>query len=299
LRFLDVSYNIITAGGCLSLVSLLEHPNSNLQKLDLGYNSIGNSGALVFADALASNNNLEELILSVNDITDEAALILANALTSNNKLKVLDLYGNNITAEGWSGFLKVLCDTSSINATFHSNHTLIGLGYDFYPNPLPDDVEDLLDLNEGNDDKKQVAMEKILMHHPHFDIHPFSEWDMNVLPIMIEWFERAGSHFDMQPLFEWDMKVLPLAVNWFERAGSIQNIDEAEVGKRKLDAIYQFICAMPMMYIDACTRRELDAISSLKTELQRKQQFLERMQLELFSKLKEVEDHEARAMRRL
>ena len=225
LRVLGLSGNGITSRGCRSLAAMLEHPNSNL----------------------------EELYLYDNNIGDERAPILANSLARNCKLKILDLRFSGITAEGWFGFKTVLCDTSSISSTFLSNHTLIGLGFTAYPNPLPDDVEDLLELNEGNDDKKQVAMEKILMHHPHFDIHPFFEWDMNVLPIMIEWFERAGAHFDMQPLFEWDMKMLPLAVNWFERAGSIQNIDEAEVGKRKLGVIYEFVRAMPEVFEPAPT----------------------------------------------
>jgi hypothetical protein len=54
-------------------------------------------------------------------------------------------------------------------------------------------------------------------------------------------------HFDMQPFFEWDLKVLPLVIEWFERAGTIQSVDEDEIGKRKR-AIYQFIHAMPEVF---------------------------------------------------
>ena len=52
-------------------------------------------------------------------------------------------------------------------------------------------------------------------------------------------------HFDMQPFFEWELKVLPIAINWFERARSIHNNEEAGIYKHQLEAIYQFTRAMP------------------------------------------------------
>ena len=52
----------------------------------------------------------------------------------------------------------------------------------------------------------------------------------------------------MQPFFEWDLKVLPLAVDWFEQASFIEDADDAGLVKRKLDAIYQFIRAMPEVF---------------------------------------------------
>jgi hypothetical protein len=175
----------------LALANLLshEHPNSSLERLDVGYNNVGDEGALVFA----------------------------NALTKNGKLKVLDLEDNGITAEGWSGFSKVLCDTSSINKTFLSNHTLQSLGR--VPN-IPANIRALLESNRSND-KRQVAMKKILKHH---------------------------QHFNMQPFFEWEWKVLPLAISWFERARSIEEEDVARISKRKLEVIYQFIRAMPDVF---------------------------------------------------
>ena len=83
---------------------------------------------------------------------------------------------------------------------------------------MPADVQASLDLNRSSENKKQVAIKKILNHH---------------------------RHFDMQPFFEWDLKVLPLVVDWFESARCVENVDEAGIDKRKLDAIYQFIRAMP------------------------------------------------------
>jgi len=42
--------------------------------------------------------------------------------------------------------------------------------------------------------------------------------------------------------------VLPLAIDWFERARSIDNNDEAGNGKQKLETVYQFIRAMPEVF---------------------------------------------------
>jgi hypothetical protein len=113
-----------------------------------------------------------------------------------------------------------LCGTSSINNTFLSNHTLESLGH-HPPSSISADVRSSLALNESSEDKKQVAMKKILKHH---------------------------QHFDMQPFFEWDLKVLPIAINWFQRAQSIENNEEIRVGRHKLGAIYQFIHAMPEVF---------------------------------------------------
>ena len=173
---------------------MLEHPNSNLETLSLRYSNTGNAGAITFANAMARNR----------------------------KLKTLNLFNNGVTTEGWSSFSKILCDTSSINKTFLSNHTLESLGWS--PN-IPTDVASSLALNESNEDKMQVAMEKILKHHQHFDMELFFQWDLKVLPIAINWFDRARSV-----------------------ARSIENVDEAGIGNHKLGAIYQFIRAMPEIF---------------------------------------------------
>jgi hypothetical protein len=207
LGFLHLAHNNFTARGCQSLATLLEIPNSNLEKLILSFNNIGDEGARIFATSLASNHKLKELVLSHNGITDG----------------------------GWSGFSKVLCDASSINNTFLSNHALERLGA---PSNIPADLRSLLALNKSSEDKKQVAMKKILKHH---------------------------RHFDMQPFFEWDLKVLPIAIAWFERARYIANNNDDEddsdeedsdeddeksddVDNQMLGAIYQFIRAMPEVF---------------------------------------------------
>ena len=114
--------------------------------------------------------------------------------------------------------MKVLCDSSSVNNTFLSNHTFESL---VYVPSIPADLRSLLALNRSSEDKKQIAIKKILKHH---------------------------RHFEMQPFFEWDLKVLTIAIKWFERARSIEDADETVIGKNKLGAIYQFIRAMPEVF---------------------------------------------------
>ena len=184
---LDLSQNPhITVKGYQSLAAVLQHEHSALRELRLGQNNIGDDGALIFATALAKNRMLHTLFLK----------------------------DCGISAKGWPSFSKVLSDTSSINNTFLSNHTLCKLGYWF---PSFGQINSLLSLNHSRD-KKQVAIKKVLKYH---------------------------QHFDMQPFFEWDLKMLPLVTSWFEQARSITNVDQAEIDKRNLNAIHQFIRGMP------------------------------------------------------
>ena len=248
LRLPSMNIGIGSREYMMALVNLLSHAVTELQELNLCNNDIDDEGIHAFMGALANsrlsvldlstnsnisgrgwqslaamlerpNSNLEKLHLGFNNIGDEGARIFANALTNNCKLKILSLHHNGITAQGWPSLSKVLCDTSSINNTFLSNHTLEGFGVDAVN--LPSELTSLLALNRRFEDKKQVAIKKILKHH---------------------------QHFDMQPFFEWELKVLPIAVSWFERAQSIEDADEEGIGKCKLSTIYQFVRAVPEVF---------------------------------------------------
>ena len=170
-----------------------------------------------------TNNNLEHLFLGISNLSIWNALV--SALASNNKLEGLYLYcdgesGAEIYRIGWSAFSRTLCNTSSINATYSSNHTLKVIG-GYLSGTIPDGVSSLLDMNSSGNDKKQIAIMKILRYHP---------------------------HFDMEPFFEWDEKLLPVVVHWFDRARACTGVDAANIDRRKLDTIYQFIHAMPEIF---------------------------------------------------
>lgn len=72
----------------------------SLRELHLGGNSLGDRGALILADLIASNNNLEILTCWDNSIKDEGATAIARDLTNNTTLTCLDLSQNLIGDDG-------------------------------------------------------------------------------------------------------------------------------------------------------------------------------------------------------
>jgi len=192
-----------------------------LKALDLSNNGIGRTGCNSIADLLQDpDSSLQCVCLCHNNIDDECAKILAKSLKGNCNLKSLVFFGNaGITRNGLKAFSRVLCDASSINHTYLSNHKLQIIGND---NPLPSNLISLLDMNNDTD-KRKVATIKILQHHHHIDMDPFLEFDLKALPLAISWFDRARS---------------------YAKSDATTNIDAS-----KLSAIYQFAIASPLMFI--------------------------------------------------
>ena len=91
----------------------------------------------------------------------------------------------------------------------------------------------LLRLNKGVN-KSHVAIKKILLHYPDFDMKQFYEWDLEG--------ERS-------------LKALPYIVAWFDMAKEAVADDEArgndvnmnQIENRKLSAFYQFARDMPVL----------------------------------------------------
>jgi len=226
--------------GCIALAPLLQLPTTELQTLWLDGSGIDDEDLDLLTRALLNNSKLstlsldevqfvssrgwkilstllgspntrlETLSIKDNRLDDEVAVTFASALVNNCTLKELHLgYNyNTITSEGWMAFEKLLCDTSSVNKTFLSNHTL----QEVYARP-PMIVHNSL-LSNTNDDKKQVAINKILEYHP----------DINMLPF-----------------FKCDMKMLPFVIDWLERAHDLPRDFEAGIENRKLSASFQFV----------------------------------------------------------
>ena len=269
LEYLDFDRNHLRKNGCVALATLLRCSATELQHLDISRNNIGDEGieALVhaltncsnlkelhlsnnpsittkgwqsFAAILESpNSNLEDLYISHNNVDDQAKAAFVKALTNNCRLKEFHL--PPLSEDCLWAFSNLLCDTSNVNATFLSNHTLYYLGNEVNANDI---IRPLLDLNEG-DDKKEVAMIKILQHHRDFEMQPFFEWEFKVLPIILGWLERA-SVCDMPEGFE-------------------PNIEE-----RKLSTIYQFVRGMPVLYVETRLRKELEDIKSEESQMEEK-----------------------------
>lgn len=201
LRYLDLSNNYIKSKGLLALSTLLEHPDSNLEELVLDRMTIGDDGALNFAKALKNNHSLKRLTVGTQ-------------------------HQHKIKAKGWNAFETLLCDRSSVDATFLSNHTLASLDYwgtdlaDItHDGGIPIAVESSLVTNRFAD-KVWVAKMKVLSAHP---------------------------TLDMTPLFEWELKALPYATTWFDETPSLPSL-------RKLQVIYQFIRTLPGELEGVCNR---------------------------------------------
>jgi len=231
LREFELLYCNVADEQLLPMVEAIRDHRS-LEKLHLDRDGIGNAGCEVLVTLLSDPNcNLRSLTLVGNNIDNDGAATLANGLANNTKMKELFLGGNLIDLSSVNIFKKLLCDKSSINNTYSSNHTLEKL--DMYPQRRGDELRSLLKLNrEAN--KSHVAIKKILKYHPSIVMEPFFEWNM----------EREG---------ERDLKALPYVVAWFERAGDAVASDEGGesyyIGDRKLSAMYQFVRAMPLLFV--------------------------------------------------
>jgi len=189
---------------------------------------------------------LERLLISGNNIGVDALAAFASEVrnNSNSKLINLSLNGNaSITNEGWSVMENLLCDTSSINATYLSNHNIITLGWE-NRSQVSGLVAQSLMLNRKGVEKlvkgkyyvsaEDIAVVKILEHH---------------------------QHFDMQPFFQWEFKFLPIVIGWLEKSLIAQgkmNYSDANIDRRKLSSIYQFVRAMPEEFVEARLSQELE-----------------------------------------
>lgn len=224
LTYINLKNCSITDEVMLNMICPLKKLNL-LEKLHLTGNNIGNSGCEAIAQLLVDpGNNLCSLGLSHNNITNVGAKAIINSLVHNTKLKGLFLYGNAVDEEIEETFTRVLCNTSSVDDTYLSNHTLDSL---VLPHrTLPKSLSSLLKLNKKAD-KKNVAIEKILQYHPNIDMSPI---------------------YELVSPEEHSLKGLPLVIGWFERARQRSLGKSYGVDKRSLSSIYQFALSMPLSF---------------------------------------------------
>ena len=129
------------------------------------------------------------------NIDDEIVITLANGLTNNRTLKrmTLPMYDNSskITSIGWGALQRLVCNESSIEDTYQSNHTLETVKR----HKLKTDLSPLysyLDLNKNNE-PKEAARKKIIKVHfssKGIDMQQFVDMDAGVLPYTLAWMGR-------------------------------------------------------------------------------------------------------------
>ena len=270
LEYLDLDGNCLRKNGCVALSTLLQCSATELQYLYISRNEINDEGIKALVPALATcsrlqslgignnpaittrgwqrfatvlespNSNLEVLGVTNNNIDDEAVATFANAIENNHMLQRKYLDNDPITDEGWQSFSKALCNTTSVNATFLSNHILRDLGSN-----ADEIISAFLRLNR-RDNKKEVALIKILQNHEDFDMLPFFEWEFKCLLLVLDWLERAS--------------VCEMPENF-----------EPNIERRKLSTIYQFVRGLPLLYVETRLRKELEDIKVAESQMEEEQ----------------------------
>jgi hypothetical protein len=166
------------------------------------------TGWNIFSTALSHPKcSLETLAINASndDVDNEIIIRLRVVLEVNRSLKYLRLGIRRfvgVDIESVNSCLnvisRVLCDLSSIESTFASNHTLqnVHLGGN---DDIWNDIPPFLRMNR-NVNKAEVARQKILTYH--FDggnanLHVFSEMSETTMPHAIEWIGRNGDGLTM------------------------------------------------------------------------------------------------------
>ncbi len=229
--------------------------NTAVEVLDLSQNtSITAKGLSSLSSLLQSEKCcLRQLFLHDMHIGDEGAEILAEALVGNKSLKCLefcDLYYRSarertgITGTGWSAFTRLLCDTSSINKTYLSNHTLERCDTAYAARTAFPEFDYYLSVNKN---QQYAAMYKILKNYPDFDMKPLLLWQLKFLPLMVAWFKVSRTRWRSWHCW-WG--------TWGESISSLQ--------RRELSATYQFVRGLPLLTVAGWRKQKMTGNDSKK-----------------------------------
>uniref|UniRef100_A0A8C1RUT3 NACHT LRR and PYD domain-containing protein n=1 Tax=Cyprinus carpio TaxID=7962 RepID=A0A8C1RUT3_CYPCA len=115
LRKLNLSENNVGDAGVKLISDALKDPHCKLEKLRLRYCGITDEGCASLSSALRSNSSqLRELNLSVNNAKDAGVKLISDALKDPHcKLEILRLYKCGVTAEGCAALSSALRSNSS------------------------------------------------------------------------------------------------------------------------------------------------------------------------------------------
>jgi hypothetical protein len=132
-----------------------------------GMTGVSTNGLCMFANLLRPNSGLrlKELHIGISFPlrTHAVFYFFVKALANNTCLESLKMCGFDMSENGWKVLTEVLCNTSSIAATYRSNHTL----QEFICTPserMPREVKVVLKANEHTN-KADVARWKIVARH--------------------------------------------------------------------------------------------------------------------------------------
>ena len=330
LEYLDLHDNLIGTSGCVELGKALGRlPASNgIGCLDLNGNAINDEGLQALVAGVGNCSNLGSFYLERNysitaaglrslspllqsetqsliclcldgiNFGDEGMIALAEGLTGNKSLKQLtfDTDAASITSVGWSAFSRLLCDTSTINNTFLSNHTLELIGISDYDSDLPGIPEDVKRYLKWNKEpwRREVARCKILYSHPDLDTEPLLRWGLKFVPIVVRWYRNIMIFLDDARLSYIDSYRTPMiyieAILRSEHSSDSCYESHMKIGKslrsRQLSAMYKFIRDMPDLAVTGYWLRQVDNVQKKKRKLDDEQRRLDEQK----QRLKDEED---------
>lgn len=96
ITFIDISYNILEDSGAIIIAEALEF-NNTLKTLDIGDNNFNDEGIIAIANMLKINRTLEKLILDISYFTELGSAALVDALQINNT--IMEINSKNIPIE--------------------------------------------------------------------------------------------------------------------------------------------------------------------------------------------------------
>ena len=238
IHWLNLSDTSLSDEGLQSFVEGMENC-CNLTKLSLSKNRLITANGLASLSSLFRAENVSLCTLYLYDIHlgDDGAVALTNGLIGNKSLTHLGFDSSSITARGWVAFSKLLCDTSSVNSTYLSNHTLQHVGNYYGWQNTPSDIEEYLKLNRSLN--QAAAICKILRSHPDIDVAPLFEFNLKCLPLVVEWLEKAKSYL-------WNLNTDELTRSCIDKV----NESSEAFQRRQLSAVYKFIRGMPLLAVN-------------------------------------------------
>ena len=186
-----------TANGLMNWMAL----SNSLVDLSIDSSSVGFGTPFYSVLATYLSNQscvLARLGLYCSRVGHDCQIMLTDAIKQNKSLVTLKLT-NRQNAWNWDLFAQVLCDGSSFDATYQSNHTLqeikLGNGYPEIPN---EDVKLYLKINElETGGTSKVAHLKIYEKHlkgGDIDMQPFEDMDLGVMPYVLAYLGDSGSY---------------------------------------------------------------------------------------------------------
>jgi hypothetical protein len=220
----------------VGLHELAEGAANHCKVLDLDRNeSITSTGLSYLSSSIRSDScRVKSLYLQGIPIGDEGMEALAQGLVGNQSLTSLYLDDYiSITSAGWLAFSTALCDTSSVNSIYLSNHTIHSIWDEDDGETIPRNIFLYLQLNGQH--PQYAARCKILMSHRHLDMAPLLHWGLKFLPLAVAWFERAKPCTALT-IYDEDL----------ESRRRVLEVSEDSFQSRALTAMFEFIRGMPM-----------------------------------------------------